>query len=197
MYFIPEIGEEVLVGFEGGNAEKPYVLGAMYNGSESSGFATPNNDFKVTQTRTGIKIVMNDASKSLLAEDPSGNSVLLDGKGNINITAPNTVNINATDINITASKNITTSAGMNISESAGVNKSTNVGMLHNMFVGGNSLMNVKGSHDEIIMGDKKTHTEKDMTISNKDGLTYNTEGEIAKHSKKSIGVNSAEKSKLF
>ncbi|HEX8576384.1 MAG TPA: phage baseplate assembly protein V, partial [Flavobacterium sp.] len=27
-YFIPEIGEEVLVGFEGGNAEKPYIIGA-------------------------------------------------------------------------------------------------------------------------------------------------------------------------
>ncbi len=40
MYLIPEIGEEVLVAFEAGNAEKPYVLGAMYNGSESSGYAT-------------------------------------------------------------------------------------------------------------------------------------------------------------
>ncbi|WP_435528304.1 phage baseplate assembly protein V, partial [Flavobacterium columnare] len=26
-HFIPEIGEEVLVGFESGNAEKPFVLG--------------------------------------------------------------------------------------------------------------------------------------------------------------------------
>jgi type VI secretion system secreted protein VgrG len=39
MYFIPEIGEEVLVGFESGNAEKPYVLGAMYNGNESSSYS--------------------------------------------------------------------------------------------------------------------------------------------------------------
>ncbi|NRS88578.1 hypothetical protein HNQ02_001492 [Flavobacterium sp. 7E] len=38
-YFIPEIGEEVLVGFEGNNAQNPYVLGSQYNGSESSGYA--------------------------------------------------------------------------------------------------------------------------------------------------------------
>jgi type VI secretion system secreted protein VgrG len=90
-YFVPEIGEEVLVGFEGGNAEKPYALGAMYNGNESSGFATPNNDFKVTQTRTGIKIVMNDASKSMLLEDPSGNTVLMDGNGSVSVNAPNDI----------------------------------------------------------------------------------------------------------
>ncbi|MEC3874209.1 phage baseplate assembly protein V [Chryseobacterium sp. T9W2-O] len=30
-HFIPEIGEEVLVGFEGGNAEKPFIMGTHYN----------------------------------------------------------------------------------------------------------------------------------------------------------------------
>jgi type VI secretion system secreted protein VgrG len=33
-YFIPEIDEEVLVGFEGGSAERPYIMGTNYNGSE-------------------------------------------------------------------------------------------------------------------------------------------------------------------
>lgn len=34
-YFIPEIDEEVLVGFEGGKAEVPYVMGAHYNRKKS------------------------------------------------------------------------------------------------------------------------------------------------------------------
>jgi hypothetical protein len=38
-YFIPEIEEEVLVGFEGGNAQNPYVLGTQYNGQDKSGYA--------------------------------------------------------------------------------------------------------------------------------------------------------------
>lgn len=36
-HFIPEIGEEVLVSHESQNAEKPFVMGTHYNGSETSG----------------------------------------------------------------------------------------------------------------------------------------------------------------
>ncbi|WP_221411141.1 phage baseplate assembly protein V, partial [Apibacter sp. B3924] len=32
MHIVPEIGEEVIVSFENGNAEKPVSLGAMFNG---------------------------------------------------------------------------------------------------------------------------------------------------------------------
>jgi type VI secretion system secreted protein VgrG len=32
-HVLPEIGEEVIVGFENGNAEKPFVLGAMFHGT--------------------------------------------------------------------------------------------------------------------------------------------------------------------
>ena len=52
-YFIPEIGEEVLVGFEGRNAEKPFVMGAHYNGSEISSYHTAGNDMKVIHARKG------------------------------------------------------------------------------------------------------------------------------------------------
>jgi type VI secretion system secreted protein VgrG len=37
-YFVPEIGEEVLVGFEGGNAERPYVMGTNFNNNQSEVF---------------------------------------------------------------------------------------------------------------------------------------------------------------
>jgi type VI secretion system secreted protein VgrG len=197
-YFVPEIGEEVLVGFEGGNAEKPYALGAMYNGNESSGFATPNNDFKVTQTRTGIKIVMNDASKSMLLEDPSGNTVLMDGNGSVSVNAPNDITITAGgNISITAGKSITTNAGIDISETAGVNKSTTVGMLHNFFVGGDSILKVMGSVIERITGDKKAHTEKDRIVTTEKGVETNTTGSTKSHSEKEVHHNSAEKTKLF
>src|SRR5690606_14551421 len=85
-YFIPEIDEEVLVGFEGGNAQNPYVLGTQYNGSESSGYADGENNVKAIHTRSGTKIVLNDAEGSILIEDPSGNSWKMDGQGNIDVT---------------------------------------------------------------------------------------------------------------
>ena len=196
MYFIPEIGEEVLVAFEADNAEKPYVLGAMYNGNESSGYNTEGNDQKVIHTRSGTKIIMNDAIGSVFIEDPSGNTWMMDGKGNINVNAPNTISMNATDIIMTASKNITSSAGMNISENAGVDKSTSIGMMHNVFVGGNSMMNVVGNHEEFIKGDKKSHTEKERIVTSEKGIQTNTNGSTKSHSEKEVHHNSGEKTKF-
>ena len=198
MYFVPEIGEEVLVGFEGDNAEKPFVLGTMYNGSESSVYNTAGNDQKVIQTRSGTKIIMNDAIGSVFIEDPSGNTWMMDGKGNINVNAPRNFTVNAGEnISFTAGMNINSSATLNISENAGVDKSTSIGMMHNLFVGGNSIINVTGNVMEYINGDKEINTEKEMTFNSQKGMQYSSEGEIQKHSQKEVKLNSAEKSKLF
>src|SRR5690606_11796576 len=78
-HFIPEIGEEVLVGFESQNAEKPFVMGTHYNGAETSSYHTSGNDKKVIHTRSGTKIILNDAEGSVFIEDPSGNTYLMDG----------------------------------------------------------------------------------------------------------------------
>ncbi len=55
-HFIPEIGEEVLVSHESQNAEKPFVMGTHYNGSEKSSYHTSGNDKKVIHTRSGTKL---------------------------------------------------------------------------------------------------------------------------------------------
>lgn len=62
MFFIPEIGDEVLVAFEGGNAEKPYVIGTHYHGKAKpdSAWITPDNDIKAIRTRSGHTIEFND-----------------------------------------------------------------------------------------------------------------------------------------
>ena len=198
MYFIPEIGEEVLIAFEADNAEKPFVMGTMYNGNESSGYNTEGNDQKVIQTRSGCKVLINDAIGSIFLEDPSGNTWMMDGKGNINVNAPNDFTVNAgKNISFTAGMNINSSATLNISENAGVDKSTSIGMMHNLFVGGNSIVNVSGNVMENINGDKEINTEKEMTFNSQKGMQYSSDGEIQKHSQKEVKLNSAEKSKLF
>jgi len=64
----------VLIGFEGGNAERQCVMGTNYNGSESSGYNTSVNDQKVIHTRSGTTMIFNDAEGSVFIEDPSGNT---------------------------------------------------------------------------------------------------------------------------
>ncbi|TRW25666.1 hypothetical protein FMM05_05430 [Flavobacterium zepuense] len=198
LYFIPEVGEEVLIGFEGGNAEKPFVLGAMYNGSAASGYATSGNNNKVIHTRSGTKMIFNDDEGSVLIEDPSGNTWSMDGQGNISVSAPNDIVMTAGgNISMTAGRDINSSAANNIIESAGIDKFTSVGMMLNTFVGGSSMMNVVGDMTEYIAGNVESHTEKDRLTNSKEGMETSTEGEIAKHSQKEIKMNSAEKAKLF
>jgi type VI secretion system secreted protein VgrG len=195
-YFIPEIGEEVLVGFEGGNAQNPYVLGTQYNGSESSGYADGQNNVKAIHTRSGTKIILNDAEGSILIEDPSGNTYLMDGKGNINVNAPNDMTFTAGgNISMTAGQNINSSATMNITESAGVDKSTTIGMLYSTNVGGDKMLNVTGSFIENIEGNLESHTKKERQESSVKGIQINSEDTINKHAKKEVQNNSAEKSK--
>jgi Rhs element Vgr protein len=78
-YFIPEIGDEVLVGFEGGNAEKPYVMGSLYHGKNKPLGAWPNqdNNFKGILTRSRLKIEFNEEKKITTIETPAGNQVIL------------------------------------------------------------------------------------------------------------------------
>jgi uncharacterized protein involved in type VI secretion and phage assembly len=57
-YFIPEIGEEVLVGFEGGDAEKPYVMGSLYHGKHKpeNNWVNQKNEIKAIRTQSGNTI---------------------------------------------------------------------------------------------------------------------------------------------
>ncbi|ELY2018406.1 Vgr family protein, partial [Flavobacterium psychrophilum] len=195
MVFIPEVGDHVMLGFRYNDPNRPFVIGSLFNGTIGAG-GSSNNNIKSIFTRTGSTITFDEGQSSILVKDPSGNIWFMDGNGNINVTAPKTFSVNATDINLMASQNVSVTAGMNISESAGVNKATSIGAMHNLFVGGNSLINVTGNVTETIMGNLESHTEKDHVANSKKGLKYNVEGDVSKHSQKDMKLNSSEKSNL-
>jgi len=85
-HFIPEKGEEVLVGFEGGNAERPYILGSLYTGTaQPIGFQSNANDIKAIQSRSGTKMVLNDNAGSMLLTDHGTASMMMDGSGKTDV----------------------------------------------------------------------------------------------------------------
>ncbi|PAM94962.1 hypothetical protein B4N84_06655, partial [Flavobacterium sp. IR1] len=102
-HIIPEIGDTVLVEFQGNNAELPFVAGIMTNAKQKSGFSTPNNDLKVLATRSGNQLVMNDSAGSILLQDASNNSITLDGNNNISLRA-DTLHIDVKQLIINASE---------------------------------------------------------------------------------------------
>jgi len=74
--FMPEIGDEVIVGFMGGNPSEAVVLGAVH----SSGAASPDaksddNDIKSIVTREGVRIEFDDKKKHIAISTPGGNSI--------------------------------------------------------------------------------------------------------------------------
>lgn len=95
MHIIPEVGEEVVLGFDNGNAERPFVLGAMFNGEASAGLGGKGNFMKGLQTPTGSRLHMNDKDGSLHMQDNGGVSMKFDGDGNATTNANSNHAVNA------------------------------------------------------------------------------------------------------
>lgn len=78
-FFTPEIDDEVLVGFDAGNAERPYVMGSLYNGSNkpNSTFPDSNNNFKGLVTQSGLRLEFDEGKKMTSIDTPAGNKVVI------------------------------------------------------------------------------------------------------------------------
>jgi Rhs element Vgr protein len=117
-HFIPEIGEEVMVGFEAGNAEKPFVIGSLYHGAaKPDSFTTDNNDIKAIRTRSGHTIELNDTDgeEKINIYDNEGSIITFDTQAkSLTISSVETIDISAKNINISAEENIQIAAQQNI-----------------------------------------------------------------------------------
>ena len=94
-YFVPEINSEVLVGFEGGDPQRPYVIGSVRNSlwKPNEKWVTKSNDFKIIKTRSGHIIKFNDTEGSGKITIEAHGDIELMGN-NIRLTAQDTVEIN-------------------------------------------------------------------------------------------------------
>jgi uncharacterized protein involved in type VI secretion and phage assembly len=133
-WFIPDVNDEVLIAFEGGDPRRPYVIGALWNGQDAppqSMDSAGNNNLKVLRSRNGVKITLDDSDgqetmiletpggqkvtlkdgdASVEVDDSNGNSIRMDASG-ITVQATATVTINASQVEVTASQ-VTVNAAM-------------------------------------------------------------------------------------
>ena len=107
--FIPEVGDHVLVGFRHGDPNRPYVMGSLFNGTTGAG-GGKENIAKTSVTRSGHTLAFNDMENGnwgITLKDAKGNVFHMDTKGSsINITAPQTITLNAANIMLNASNKI-------------------------------------------------------------------------------------------
>ncbi|MBK1894231.1 type VI secretion system Vgr family protein [Chryseobacterium paridis] len=125
---VPEVGDQVMVGFEYHHPDFPFAMGGMFHGAVGLGGGV-NNHIKSIQTRSGNKVIFNDAEGSIYIEDPSGNTYFMDGKGSIIVNAPKDMTFTAgNNIRMSAGNDITSIAGSNIFSTANVNIVSNAGV---------------------------------------------------------------------
>lgn len=147
--FVPEIGEEVMVGFEMNNAERPYIIGSLYNGGNGKPdeeWAASNDDdgtntVKAIRTRNGhtieihdkgndgyIRIYDNKKENYILTFSTDEKLIKLESTGNIELYAKNDIIMKADrDIKVQAGHDRNTSVGRNDSLSIGSNQFIKIG----------------------------------------------------------------------
>jgi len=117
-WFIPDVNDEVLVVFEGGDPRRPYVIGGLWNGKDAppqSMDSAGNNNLKVLRSRNGVKITLDDSDgqETMILETPGGQKVTLkDGPGSVEVVDSNgnSIKMQASGITVNATAKVTITA---------------------------------------------------------------------------------------
>lgn len=158
-YCLPEVADEVLVGYENGNPDLPIAFGSLYNKDDNPHADTNNdkNDIKMFITKGGnqiyfkdesgseqIKIAMKDG-KNVILMDLNGPKISIESQsGDISIKAKNVtiecdekfdVKTSTGDINLKSGGNLNAEGSMNAKIKGGANAN----------VEGGAMVEVKGS----------------------------------------------------
>jgi Rhs element Vgr protein len=122
-FFIPEIGDEVVLGYFNNDPSSPVILGGLYSSKRKPAYELTSDNYKkaiVTKTKLTLefddekkivtittpasnKIVISDDDKSILLQDQTGNKVklsedgiLLDTPKDVSIKAQGKISLSAT-----------------------------------------------------------------------------------------------------
>lgn len=125
-FFIPDVGDEVLIVFVNGDPRHPIVVGGLWNGSDAppESISGGRNVKKVIRSKNGVKVTLEDedGQEKFIAETPGGQKVTLkDGPGSVVIedSSGNSVKLETTGITVTASAKVTINASQ-VAVSAGI-----------------------------------------------------------------------------
>lgn len=162
--FIPEENDQVMVSYQHGNLDRPFVSGSMFH-SESGKGGDSDNKIKSITTRSGCTFTIDDEKGSVTIHDKDGieSKMEMNGEGDITISSKksitlqcggtsiimksegNTIDICADDITVTA-KNTITSSAKDITEDAG----------NEMLVKGKKSATVSSDNEATVSGQAST-----------------------------------------
>jgi len=132
-YFIPEVDDEVLVAFENGDINHPYMIGALWNGKDKPTEKNDDgkNNIRSFTSRSGHKITFDDKDgeeKVIIADSSEKRTITFDvkekiieikndeDKGEIKIISKGKISVTTEDeLSIEAKKDITIKTDKDIS----------------------------------------------------------------------------------
>lgn len=126
-FFMPEIGDEVIVGFINDDPRDAVLLGMLHSSAKPSPITpSDDNNEKGFTTRSKMHVSFNDDTKTITIDTPAGNKILLDESGQkIEITDQSTNKITMANngIKVESPLNIDIKAGTVLTLSAGASLS--------------------------------------------------------------------------
>jgi Rhs element Vgr protein len=126
-FFMPEVGDEVIVGFINDDPRHPVVLGMLHSSNKPAPISPQdNNNEKGFTTRSKMHLSFNDDTKTIVIDTPAGNSITIDEKSmkiEIKDQNENKITMEQTGITMESPLNIDVKAGAVLTLSGGTSLS--------------------------------------------------------------------------
>jgi uncharacterized protein involved in type VI secretion and phage assembly len=133
---IPEVNDEVLVVFEQGDIDKPYIAGALWNGESTPPYtnADGKNNTRQLTSRSGHTVTFDDTKdkEQFIIRDKTGNNqivfdstnnvitissakdIRIDAKGSLSLSSDGDLNVSCNNFKVTAKQTGTLEANQSL-----------------------------------------------------------------------------------
>lgn len=174
-FFIPEIGDEVVIGYLENESAYPVILGALYNGQHESPYPMlDTNPVKAFVTRNKLKIEFDDEKNKISLSTPGNNKIVLnDHDGSIELIDQHNQLIrmngdgiffnSASDITLKANGKINLNAMTDLTLNSQANLNLNALNIH---AGAQLEMNLQGSASAGLSSSGMTEIKGAMVMIN-------------------------------
>ncbi len=147
-YFMPQVGDEVLVAFSRGDVREPFVVGCLWNGTDRPPILAPTDAVtkRVVRTVVGHEMTFDDATQAITITSSTQQSVTVDATGvelsavggatkvkvgvdgSVSITAAREVSIQAPSVSINGAR-VSVEATASASVSGGTHCAIKAGLV--------------------------------------------------------------------
>lgn len=172
-FFMPEVGDEVILGFINEDPRYPVILGSVYSSTTIKPFTglDPNekNSIKAIVSKSGISvefddenkiwtvatpnkntIIISDKDKKITIQDENSNSIIMSSSG-IDLSSPKDINITAQQkVNIKGTQGVTIASSGGDVATQGLNIKENASMQYN--AQGGQMAQVSGGMQLVLKG---------------------------------------------